>query len=221
MTRLAAGLAVFRAAGSLGFGVTGGTFFLRGAGCEKHHGRGEQNSGRTNHELIRYGWNKSPLVAVDQLLAHHRWWRWWGRSLLAGAKDGGSRDECKDSDFHVCVWVLTSLLSAHPPDSWQRDFSRLTTTSVFANSQMHSLRKLAKEAQKRENFEVTRSLGRQISHKDRSRQDHTPNRRPPRLPPQRKSATVGNTPRSRSPHHTESRRTTARVRRTPENSSGR
>jgi hypothetical protein len=57
------------------------------------------------------GWATPPRKAADQLLRHHWWWWRRRRSLLAGAKDGGSRDEGEDSDFHMCVQVLTSLLS--------------------------------------------------------------------------------------------------------------
>ena len=61
------------------------------------------------------------MKTAGSLLARvHRWW-WWRRGLLlAGSEDGGGRDEGEDSDFHMYVWVLTSLLGSHPPDSWQR-----------------------------------------------------------------------------------------------------
>lgn len=45
----------------------------------------------------------------------------------------------------MCVGVNQCLLGSHPPDSWQRDFPRLTTTFVFANKQMRWMRKLSEE----------------------------------------------------------------------------
>ena len=48
-------------------------------------------------------------MAADHLLADDRGRRGRRRGLLAGAKHGGGRDEGEDSDFHVCVWVLTSF----------------------------------------------------------------------------------------------------------------
>ncbi len=69
----------------------------------KHHGRSEQNSGKTDHAMITSKENNQPHEAAECLLAHVHWWWWWRRSrLLAGGEDGGSRDEGEDSDFHVC-----------------------------------------------------------------------------------------------------------------------
>ena len=49
VTGLAAGFAVFRAAGRLGLGVTGGAFLLRRAGREEERGSSHENGGETNH----------------------------------------------------------------------------------------------------------------------------------------------------------------------------
>ena len=119
---LAAGFAVFRAAGSLRFGVARRTILLRGAGCEKHRGRSDQNSGKTDH------------VGSDVSLAMPP----QGRQViyLLGITGGGGGgggvcwQELRTAEaamrvriaIFMCVWVLTSLLVPHPPDSWQRDF---------------------------------------------------------------------------------------------------
>ena len=59
--------------------------------------------------MIRCKVGYSAAEAADNLLAGvHRSRRRRRRGLLAGRKNSSGSDEGEDSDFHVCVWILTS-----------------------------------------------------------------------------------------------------------------
>ena len=65
---LAAGLAVFRAAGSFGFGITSRTFLLGRARSQEHRAGGKEEGSKANHGLIS-GWvNRIPRQAASDYL---------------------------------------------------------------------------------------------------------------------------------------------------------